>query len=110
MVQKNYQGFFDMRKISYFLAVALGIFLLLSLIGVSQIWDGWTDEISKNYEYASEQSAVFGKVGPAGLVFGELPQAALPKAVPCMPNSRSVRVEQPFRACRTAASVCAEKR
>ena len=50
-----------MRKISYFLAVALGIFLLLSLIGVSQIWDGWTDEFSKNYEYASEQSAVFGK-------------------------------------------------
>ena len=50
------------------------------------------------------KTAGFGKVGPAGLVFGKLPQAArapkpfcaCPKAVLRMPQSRSARASKPL--------------
>ena len=50
-----------MKRVLYILFVILAVLLLFSVAGISQIWDGYTDEFSKNYEYASEQRAIFGK-------------------------------------------------
>lgn len=54
-----------MRKLLYFLSALLGIFLLLSLIGISRIWDGYTDRFSRNFWYDSEQRAIFGGINLA---------------------------------------------
>ena len=50
-----------MRKTLYVLIAVLVVLLLFSVAGISQIWDGYTYEFSKNYIYAEEQRAIFGE-------------------------------------------------